>query len=116
MPYVHCLTNQDPGTRAEEDFKAGAAAILAEVAAKPENYLFVSVQTGQTLFVRGQREPGAMLEVSLVGSLDKAQKQEITARFCRLCQETLGVPGDGVYVVFHEVAGGNWGWNGRLFG
>lgn len=116
MPYVHCVTSRKLDEPALEAFKAGAAGALAEVAGKPENYLFVAVQDGQTLFVRGRKEPGAVLGVSLVGSLTKAQKKDLSKRFCDLCQKTMGIGGDAVYVIFTEVAGENWGWNGGTFG
>ena len=116
MPYVSCVTSLNLNGRAEEEFKAGVARALAEVAGKPEEYLFVSIEAGQTLFIRGQRLPGAVIRVSLIGSLSSAQKQEITSRLCRLCQDQFGLPGDAVYVIFEPVSAGDWGWNGRLFG
>jgi phenylpyruvate tautomerase PptA (4-oxalocrotonate tautomerase family) len=116
MPYVHCLTSQTLDPAKEDAFKAGAATVLAEVAGKPENYLFVALQGGQTLYRRGKKDPAAVLRVSLVGKLGGAQKKELSARFCRLCEEALGVPGDGVYIIFEEVAGESWGWNGGTFG
>ncbi len=116
MPYVHCLSSQKIDVAAEDLFKAGAAAALAEVAGKPENYLFVSLQGGQTLFLAGRRAAGAVVEISLVGSLTKAQKKDLTARFSDLCRKSLGLSGESVYIIFHEVPGENWGWNGGTFG
>ena len=116
MPHVHCLTSRELDAKSEETFKAAVAAALAELAAKPENYLFVSIDAGKHLFVRGQRSPGAVLQVSLVGTLGKAIKKELSVRFCRICQETMGVPMEAVYIVFNEVPGENWGWSGGTFG
>lgn len=116
MPYVHCLTSSTPDAGAEERFKSGAAAALGEVAGKPEQYLFVALQGGQTLFLRGKRGRGAVIRISLVGALGKAQKKELAGRFCRLCRDTLSAAEEDVYVIFEEVQGENWGWSGGLFG
>lgn len=116
MPYVNCLTSVSTDRTGEDSFKAGAAKALAEVAGKPERYLFVAVQGGQPLYLAGERKPGAVLEVKLVGSLTRAQKKELTSRFCDLCRESFGLSGEAVYVIIQEVAGENWGWNGATFG
>jgi len=116
LPYVNLTASVRVDEAAEDAFKSGAAAALSEVAGKPENYLFVSIQGGQTLFLRGQRASGAVLQVHLVGSLSRSQKKEVTVRLCRLCREVLGIPEEAVYIIFNEVAGENWGWNGGTFG
>jgi phenylpyruvate tautomerase len=116
MPYVHCLCGKPVEPAGEEAFKTAAAKAMTEVAGKPESYLFVGIQGGQTLFVRGARGEGAAINVSLVGTLTRAQKKELATRFCQICQDTLNVPRDAVYVVFAEVPGENWGWSGGTFG
>ena len=115
MPFVNCLTSIRVEAAAEEGFKAGVAKALKEVAGKPESYLFVAMQSGQTFFVRGARLPGVMLEVSLIGALSKAQKKDLSVRLTGLCADALGVAGDAVYIVYREVAGENWACNGDTF-
>ncbi|MBE3584317.1 MAG: tautomerase family protein [Limnochordaceae bacterium] len=138
MPYVQCLTNQLVTTTAMQAWKAGVAEALAQVAGKPEKYLFVSIQSpgsdrvvpasvtgenanapnrpGLALFVGGQDAPGAVIRLSLIGKLSREQKAELTRRLCRLCEEHLNVPPAGVYVIVESVEAEDWGWNGELFG
>ncbi|HHU51531.1 MAG TPA: hypothetical protein GXZ36_06910 [Firmicutes bacterium] len=48
--------------------------------------------------------------------MSQQQKQEITTALGRLLQKELSIPAEKTYVIFTEVKGENWGWNGQLFG
>jgi phenylpyruvate tautomerase len=116
MPYMHCLTSASLTQEIEDKLKAAFAQILADEAGKPESYLYVSLRGDETLFLGGKRKPGAVFQVSLVGTLNKTQKKAISARLAKAGEEFLGLSQDASYIIFQEVNGENWGWNGSTFG
>ncbi|HEY8345179.1 MAG TPA: phenylpyruvate tautomerase MIF-related protein [Bacillota bacterium] len=117
MPYVdYALAGAVSATQAEQ-VKAETARILSQYAGKPEQWLYIRVTPNQSLFFQGEPvSEGAIAEVKLIGSLSQQQKQEITAALGQLLQKELSIPAEKTYVIFTEVKGENWGWNGQLFG
>lgn len=117
MPYVdYALAGAVSATQAEQ-VKTETARIISQYAGKSEQWLYVRVNPNQLLFFQGEQvQGGAVAEVKLVGSLSQTQKQEITTGLGRLLQKELSIPAEKIYVIFTEVKGENWGWNGRLFG
>lgn len=117
MPYVdYAITNTVSAAQAER-VKAETARIISQCAGKSEQWLYIRINPNQLLFFQGKQvKEGAVAEVKLVGSLSSAQKQEITIDLCQLLQEELSIPIEKTYVIFSEIKGENWGWNGQLFG
>lgn len=117
MPYIdftiaNCITPEKM-----EHLKAGAAAIMERHAGKGENWLYVRVAGDEKLYFQGRAVTnGGVVEVKLVGSLSGTQKKEITGEICRLLEQELQTASNQVYVIFTEVKGENWGWNGQTFG
>ncbi len=56
------------------------------------------------------------INLKLVGTLTKEQKNEIARRFAETLQEVVGKPKDHTYLVIDEVAGENWAVGERFFG
>ncbi len=117
MPYLDFALAKTIGSEQEELLKAEAARIMQRYAGKSENWLYVRIAGGQSLFFQGKRvEQGGVVQIQLVGSLAGSQKKEIITEIGRVLESQLGIPKDQVYIVFTEAKGENWGWNGQAFG
>lgn len=81
---------------------------------KPESFLMIGFEDNYDLYMAGNKlEKGAYVSVSLLGKASKQAYANMTAKICELYEKELGIPGDGVYVSYHEV--NDWGWNGQNF-
>lgn len=81
---------------------------------KPESYLMVGIDDGYDLYFAGKKiEKGAYVSVSLFGEGGRNEYNTFTEEICRILNETVGIPGDRVYVTYHGVK--DWGWDGSLF-
>ena len=117
MPYVNFVLAQEVTPDICERTKAEMANILQKHAGKAESWLFIRFDEEQKLFFRGEQvSKGGVVQIQLVGSLAGDQKRKITAEVCEMLGKELGTPAEQIYVVFQEVKGENWGWNGQTFG
>lgn len=81
---------------------------------KPESYLMINLVENQDLYMGGQKlEKGAFVEVKVLGQVNAAQSDSMTAKVCQILQSVLDIPGDAVYVAYFGTA--NWGYNGSNF-
>lgn len=115
MPYISNIISKKISLEEEAIIKTSQAAILQEVASKPERVLMVHVRGDETLYFAGEKCVGAYVEVKLLGQLSVEQKNQITAKICSLYEDTIGIWQDKVYVTFYELAYENWGHNGKTF-
>lgn len=117
MPYLDFALSKPVSREKTEWIKAEAAKIMQRHAGKGEAWLYLRISGEQTLFFKGfPVDNGGVVEVKLVGSLSGAQKKEITSEICQLLQNELKMAPDQIYIIFTEVKGENWGWNGQTFG
>ena len=56
------------------------------------------------------------INLKLVGTLTKDQKETIAREFSETLERVAGKPKDHTYLVIDEVAGSNWAKGERLFG
>jgi len=81
---------------------------------KPETYLMVGINDSYDLYFAGEKlEKGAYVEVSLLGKATSEKYNEMTKVICNILLEELSIPGDHVYVTYHEI--NEWGFNGSNF-
>lgn len=117
MPYLDFALAKPVSKDKAEWIKAEAAKIIQRHAGKGEAWLYVRIAGEQTLYFKGfPVDNGGIVEVKLVGTLSGSQKTEITVELGKLLQREFGAQPDQVYIIFTEVKGENWGWNGQTFG
>ena len=81
---------------------------------KPESFLMVGFEDNYTLYMGGEKlDKGAYVAVSLLGSASKSAYENMTAEICKLYEKELGIPGNAVYITYHEI--NDWGWKGQNF-
>eukprot|EP00168_Porphyra_purpurea_P018389 TRINITY_DN6822_c0_g1_i1.p2 TRINITY_DN6822_c0_g1~~TRINITY_DN6822_c0_g1_i1.p2 ORF type:complete len:117 (-),score=18.69 TRINITY_DN6822_c0_g1_i1:111-461(-) len=91
------------------------SAALAEMLAKPLQYVMVAVQAGVHMRFGGSLAPAASLELLSIGRLGEEENKGYSARLCKLLQDEAGVSPDRVYIRFLDVERANLGWNGKTF-
>ncbi|MBQ9282356.1 MAG: hypothetical protein IJ207_09185 [Treponema sp.] len=81
---------------------------------KPESYLMINLADNQDLYFSGKKlDNGAYVEIKVLGNVDRAASEKMTARTCQILEKELGIPGSNVYVSYFGTP--NWGWNGSNF-
>jgi phenylpyruvate tautomerase PptA (4-oxalocrotonate tautomerase family) len=116
MPLMRIQTNQEISTSEQRRELLGAASeTTAELLAKPEGYVMVSLETGHDLLFAGNDEPAALVELASLG-LPQDRTGELSGAICNFLQERMGIPKGRVYIHFQDVARHMWGTNGTTFG
>lgn len=116
MPYINCVVTKEMSEGDKERMKIHLGDLVSLLPGKSEEWLFVGFNDKQTLYFRGlKQESAAVIEVKLVGSQEIKTKDKFTSRVSTIFEDELEIPKENIYVIFQEVADGNWGWNGELF-
>ena len=84
------------------------------VMGKPESYLMLGFEDNYDLYFGGKKlEKGAFISVEVLGEVNAADSQKMSAKLCEIFQKGLGIPGDKIYITYSGYK--NWGWNGGNF-
>ena len=113
MPFIDSKVTVKMTKEKEEAIKTKLGQQIG-LLGKPESFLMVGFEDEYSLFMGGDRlERGAYVSVSLFGKASSAAYENMTAAICYIYAEELQIPGNAVYVTYHEV--NDWGYNGRNF-
>lgn len=113
MPFIDSKVTVKMTEEKKENIKTRLGQSLS-ILNKPESYLMVGFEDGYDLYFAGKKlEKGAYVAVSLYGAASPAAYDKMTGAICKIFNEELDIPGDAVYVTYHEID--NWGWNGGNF-
>lgn len=113
MPFIDSKITVSVSQEKKDVLKAELGKAVSLIG-KPESFLMVGFEDNYDLYMAGKRlEKGAYVSVSLLGAASKTAYESMTERICKLYETELGIPGNAVYVSYHEVK--DWGWNGRNF-
>ncbi len=113
MPYIDTKTSVSISAEKKEKIKTRLDRAVS-ILGKSETHLMVGFQDNYSLWFAGKNDkPLAFVEVKLFGKCQRDQYERMTSEICGILKDELGIPGDGVYVKYEEVA--NWGFNGFNF-
>lgn len=113
MPFIDSKVTV-PVPQEKKDVLTAEFGKAMSIISKPESFLMVGIEDNYDLYMGGKKlEKGAYVSLSLLGSASKTAYESMTERICKLYEEELGIPGNAVYVTYHEVK--DWGWNGKNF-
>jgi phenylpyruvate tautomerase len=116
MPYIKVQsTILKPESALVEEILKELSAKLAQHLGKSESYVMTAFQPEVAMTFGGTTEPVCYIEVKSVGTMSPAQTQGMSADFCQVIAEKLGVPANRTYIEFADAKGSMWGWNGRTF-
>ncbi len=113
MPFIDSKISFKLSDNQKEELKSCLGKAIS-VMNKSEDYLMVGILDSYDLYMGGKKlDRGAFISVQVLGSVDKAQSDRMTAEICSIVSEKLGIPGNNVYVNYLGYR--DWGWNGSNF-
>ncbi|MEO1131578.1 MAG: phenylpyruvate tautomerase MIF-related protein [Cyanobacteria bacterium J06639_1] len=116
MPLIKVQTSlADTAAIDVESLLKSLSASLAEQLGKSEAYVMTAFEAGVPMTHAGSAEPACYVEIKSVGTMG-AKTQAMTTAFCDQLAEALGIARDRIYILFDDVKGSMWGWNGRTIG
>ena len=115
MPLFELRTNQRPDKEEIKSLVSEISRVCSEILHKPEKYVMVNLQVGQSLIFAGTDAPAAFGELRSI-SLPQNETAALSARLCSFLSERLHISEDRIYLSFGDVNRNNWGWNGKTFG
>lgn len=114
MPTLIVKTNGALDGAARETFLREASATVAQMLSKPESYVMVLLETGQSMLFGASDAPLAYVELKSLG-LDEGQTAGYSAKLSALLEQHLGVAPQRVYIEFASPARHLFGYNGATF-
>lgn len=115
MPFLKLSTNVEISDQQSRQLLGELSQMLAQQTGKPERYVMVELQGGQTMLFAGSGEPLAYLECKSIG-LTVTQAKNLAASLNRKIGDSLAIPADRIYIEFSNCPPEFWGWNGSTFG
>ncbi|MBO4507638.1 MAG: hypothetical protein J5747_03265 [Spirochaetaceae bacterium] len=113
MPMIEAKVTMSLPTEKRDVLKAEFGKAIS-IIGKPESYLMIDLADNQDLYFAGKKlDKGAYVEVKVLGNVDSASSDKMTAKICEILENQLGIPSNAVYVSYWGTA--NWGWNGGNF-
>ena len=114
MPMIITKTNTSITKEQEATLTRAFGEAIALLPGKSEEWLMLSFEDGARMAFRGVSDRElCYIEVNLLGVATREAYDNLTARLCEVVSETLGVPGDGIYVKYEEAK--TWGYDGFNF-
>ncbi len=112
MPLLELTTNtaiDDCQLIAEQ-----ASKLTAEILGKPESYVMVKIQPGQTLIFAGTDEPAAHVKLKSLG-LAENSTADFSEKICSFINSQLNINSARIYIEFASPERHMWGWDGKTF-
>ncbi len=114
MPYIKLSPTAPVNGPTAEAIKADLGKAIECFPGKTERWLMVEIAPDRQIWFAGKNDSdAAMVDVALLGDVQPAASERMTAEICRILQTRRGIAPDRVYVKYGGYA--NWGWNGANF-
>ena len=114
MPLLKIHTNQPLDDAVQTALMQQTSTKVAELLGKPERYVMITLDAGQTMLFAGNNAPLAYLELKSIGLADDATGP-LSAALCQLISEELSIARDRIYIEFTNAERHLWGWDGHTF-
>ena len=115
MPLIRMETSIKIPEEKKSDLISALSKIIADAMGKPEAYV-MAILSEAAISMAGKPGAAAFLDVRSIGSINKQVNGRISKEVAALLGNSLGIPGERIYISFNDVNGANWGWNGSTFG
>ena len=112
MPLLELSTNTIVDD--EADIARQASRLVAEMLGKPESYVMIRLQTGQSLLFAGNDEPAAHLKLKSLG-LPENRTSEFSTALCDFVGSALNIDSSRIYIEFSSPERHMWGWDKSTF-
>lgn len=116
MPYIDSSVSCKLTTEQKEKIKSKLGKAIELLSGKSEKFLFIRLRDCETLYFEGKElENGAVVEIKMIGTKNRSEKDALTNRLCKIYSKYLSINPKNIYIIFTEAKSENWGWNGELF-
>lgn len=114
MPYIEMKTSKKLDYAVKETLMGGFGINIECIPGKSQQWLMVNIEDDKDMFFRGDNSDDyAYVSVSIFGSAEKENYDELTAALTNLISSVAGISPSGIYITYHECD--KWGWNGSNF-
>ena len=114
MPYLSVTTSKAIGGWHAKEFLKAASTLVAARLEKPESVMMTALQQPQAMSLGGDDSPVAMIELTVL-ALEDGRIPDLYTALHDLAVSKLGLPGERIFINFHDVPRGRWGCNGQVF-
>lgn len=114
MPFLNVHTTKAIGGWHAKEFLTAASKLVATHLEKPESVMMTGIQHPQVMTLGGSDAVCAMIELTVLG-LEDHRVPALYDALQALAIEHLGLPPDRIFITFHDVPRGRWGWDGQRF-
>ncbi|RWS29771.1 macrophage migration inhibitory factor-like protein [Leptotrombidium deliense] len=115
MPCLEVTTNV-PKDKIPADFAKVTVDLIAKLLGKPASYVVVVIRSDATMSWAGDDSPAAVVHLTSIGQIDRAKNKKTSAALYPHFEKNLGISGERMYIMFHDMAGENVGYSGSTFG
>ena len=88
---------------------------VSETTGKPEQYVVVQVVPGLPMMFAGFDAPCASAFFMSIGKIGPEENKAHAAAVYPIVEKYLGIPGDRMYILFHDAAYHEVAWKGSTF-
>ena len=114
MPYLRIQTNVAVNENQEDNLLTTSSRLVSGHLGKDEKFFMGIIEDQQAMYFAGSSDPLAFLELKALG-LPAEKTKDLSRDLCELVELQLSIPPERIYVKFHSVNRGMWGWNGDVF-
>ena len=115
MPLAKIEVSVEIEETKKQEILSAVSGAIATVTGKPESYVMVTLQES-VIMMGGEQKSSAFVDIRGIGGLDPSTNGELSGAVCNILLDSLGIPGDCVYINFTDIAACNWGYDSRTFG
>ena len=113
MPFIMTKVNRPVSRKQELALKSWLGRAVGSVPGKSEASLLAGFQDDCRLYLRGDDEAAAYVEVSMFANEEHLGYERLSAEIARMFQEVLGIAPDHVYIRYDDISA--WSVGGVLF-
>lgn len=114
MPYLKIQTNVPVPDNEVADLLRSASKLMAAKLGKPESYVMIHLQAGQSMLFAKSDDACAFVELKSLG-LPEYEGKKLSDTICGFLKETLRVDPARIYIEMSDHPSKLWGWNSTTF-
>tara|TARA_B100000579_G_C22292701_1_gene603477 strand:+ start:88 stop:426 length:339 start_codon:yes stop_codon:yes gene_type:complete len=112
MPFIQ-INISSKSTVNDDSLQKDISRMVADLTAKPENYVMTMIQSETKMTFAGSDEPCCFIKLKSIGSLNPS---EMSKSLCELIESKTNIKTNRIYIEFIDVKASNWGFNNSTFG
>ena len=113
MPLIQINTSTKAFVENDDLFQKDISKKIAELTAKPEDYVMTMIQKDIKMTFAGSDDPCCYVNVKSIGSLSPSS---MSKSLCELIAAKTNISTNRIYIEFVDVEASNWGFNSSTFG